>query len=212
MLPTPFDNYAPSFFERDAKLNAFCDKHDEILTSLKNETLGLNDIIDPVKCPAVILPYLGQFLNAGLFDQDSDKQKRIKIATAIQSHKKRGSFNFDAKPKIDAIAGGDSAIVKSFSGDDWILVGDGETPTAYYWSTMGYDGIDTDYGLSLIGEGDEVEIAGNIYIDVDNNSLTADEIDQIVLELETDIAPAYFQVFIGYIDVGGNFVVYAKIG
>lgn len=211
MLPEPFDNYIPKFFRRDDKLNAFADKHDAIMQSFRNDTLGLNDIIDPVKCPNVILNELGYYLNAGILPQDTEKQKKVKIAKAVQGHKRRGSFNLDAKPKIDAIAGGDSVIVTGVSGDDWILVGDGLTPIAYYWATMGYDGIDTDYGLSLIGEGIEIEIAGNIYIDVDNNALTADQIEQIVLALETDIVPAYYKVFIGYINVGGNFIVYAII-
>jgi hypothetical protein len=211
MLPKNFDDFIPKFFRRDNKLNAFANKHDEIIESIKNDTLGLNSIIDPSQIPSVMLDELGYYLNAGLEEYDTDKQKRIKIMTAVQGHKVRGSFKFDAKPKIDLIAGGDSQIIQGVTGDDWILVGDGLTPSAYYWSTMGCDGIDDNLGLSLIGEGIEIEISGNIYIDVDNNSLTADEIEQIVYELEKDIVPAYMKVFIGYIDGSGVFIVYDTI-
>jgi hypothetical protein len=208
MLPQPFEKYIPRFFKRDSKLIAFSDKIDDILDSIRSDTIGLNDIIDPVKCPAIILNELGYFLNAGIQAQDSEGQKRLKIATAIQGHKKRGTFKFDAKPKIDAIAGGDSQIIKGISGDDWILVGDGLTPSSYYWASLGCDDIDTDLGIALVGSGDEIVIAGNIYIDVDNNSLTANQIDQIRLELETDIVPAYMRIFIGYIDGTGTFIIY----
>jgi len=211
MLPQSFEKYIPRFFRRDTKLIAFSDKIDEILDSIRYDTVGLNDIIDPVKCPAIILDELGYFLNAGIQAQDSEDQKRLKIATAIQGHKKRGTFKFDAKPKIDAIAGGDSQIIKGISGDDWILVGDGLTPSSYYWASLGCDDIDADLGIALVGSGDEIVIAGNIYIDVDNNSLTANQIDQIRLELETDIVPAYMRIFIGYIDGTGNFIIYDTI-
>jgi phage tail-like protein len=212
MLPQPFEKYIPRFFKRDSKLIAFSDKINEILDSIRYDTVGLNDIVDPVKCPAIILDELGYFLNAGIKAQDSEDQKRLKIATAIQGHKKRGTFKFDAKPKIDAIAGGDSQIIRGFTGDDWIMGGDGETiPSSYYWASLGVDGIDDSLGISLIGEGIEIEVAGNIYIDVDNDSLSASEVQQIVDELEDDIVPAYFRVFIGYLDLGGNFVTYTYI-
>lgn len=211
MLPIPFVNYIPIFYKRDAKLIAFADKVDSILEGLRSDTIGLNDIIDPMKAPVVTLDYLGDYFNAGINVFDNEKVKRVKIATAIQSHKKRGSFNFDAKPKIDAIAGGDSQILKTFGADDWILVGDGLTPGAYYWSALGADGIDDDLGIMLVGSGDELIIAGNIYIDVDNDSLTAEEQLRIRLEME-DIAPAYFLVHIGYVDISGTFVEYFVMG
>jgi hypothetical protein len=211
MLCRPFEKFIPRFFKRDDKLNAFADKHDNIMESIEDDTIGLNDIIDPAKAPTIVLNELGYYLNASLRAQDTDKQKRIKIATAIQGHKKRATFKYDAKPKIDAIALGDSVIIRGVSGDDWILTGDGLTPSTYYWGSMGCDGIDDDLGLGLIGDGNEIEIAGNIYIDVDNNSLSASEIAQIVFELEIDIAPAYMKIFLGYIDGTGVFIVYDVI-
>ena len=211
MLPEDFDDYIPSFFERDAKLIAFKDKLNSIVGDLEDDTLGLNNIIDPVRCPAGLLENLGFFLNAGINAQDSEAVKRDKIAKAVQSHKRRGSFDLDAKAKIDITAGGDSQIFRAIDQDDWILVGDGLTPSAYYWASMGYDGIDTDLGISLIGSGLEVEVGGNIYIDVDNATLSAAEQEQIELDMQ-DIVPAYMKVHFGYIDGTGAFIEYFVMG
>lgn len=198
MLPKPFDNYVPKFFTRDAKLTAYTDKMDSIMDDLSDDTLGLNNIIDPVQIPSNLLDEVGHFLSAGINAQDSEAIKRNKIANAVQGHKLRGTFAYDVKPKIDAIAGGDSQIIRSFDKDDWILVGDGLTPSAYYWAALGCDGVDTDLGISLIGEGMEIEVAGNIYIDVDNNALTVTEQEQIQLDM-ADIIPAYMYIHFGYL-------------
>jgi len=164
-----------------------------------------------MRIPAAFLDNLGYYLNAGIQPQDSDTEKRQKIVRAVQSHKRRGSFNLDAKPKIDLICGGNSVIIRSFDKDDWILVGDGLTPTAYYWTAMGADGIDDDLGISLIGDGMEIEVAGNIYIDVDNNSLSV--ADQARLELEMqDIVSAYMYIHFGYVNLSGHFIEYFVMG
>jgi len=211
MFPLPFINYIPQFYDRDTKLQAFSDKIDEIIQGIKDDLLGLNKFIDPMAAPSIILDKLGYFLNAGIQPYDDDNTKRIKIATTVQSHKNRGSFVNDAKPKIDAIAGGDSQIINAIGVDDWILVGDGLTPSSYYWAAMGSDGIDDGLGISLIGAGDEIEVAGNIYIDVDNAALTADEQDRIRLEM-IDVVPAYYYVHIGYVDGAGQFNEYFVMG
>ena len=207
MLFQTIDDYIPKFFERDTKLLSFISTVDSILDELKLETISLNDLIDPMKIPSGLLDNLGYYLSAGLVSTDSETIKRQKIATAIQGHKRRGSFNLDAKPKIDAIAAGDSVIIRSFDKDDWILVGDGLTPTAYYRAALGADGIDEDLGISLIGEGLEIEVAGNIYIDVDNMALTAGEQEQIRVAM-LDIVPAYMKVHFGYLDGFGSFIEY----
>lgn len=210
MLPENFDDYVPKFYKRDAKLNAFTAKMDEIITYLKEDTLNLNKLIDPIQIPASLIVELGYYLNAGINDSDSESIRRDKVVNAISGHKRRGSFNLDAKPKIDIIAGGNSQIIRGFDLDDWILVGDGLTPTAYYWAALGADGIDDDLGISLIGAGDEIEVAGNVYIDVDNSTLTSDEQEQIRLSM-LDIAPAYYIVHFGYINLSGQFIEYFRM-
>ena len=211
MLPIPFIDFIPKIYKDNAKdsTTAMTDKVDTHLNEWLTDIIELAFLKDPFKIPSLYLEQLGNFLNAGLLTQDTEAQKRNKIATAIQAHKRRGTFAFDAKPKIDAIALNDSQIFRSADADDWILVGDGLTPATHYWAALGVDGIDDSLGISLIGEGTEVEIAGNIYIDVDNDSLTQDEVDQIVLELSEDIVPAYYIVNIGYLDGTGAFVIYS---
>lgn len=211
MIPEAIDEYIPKFYKRDDKLNAYTSKLDSILADLKADTIGLNDLIDPMKIPAELIVELGYLLNAGIKDQDSETERRQKVAGAVSAHKRRGSFNLDAKPKIDLICGGNSVIIRSFDKDDWILVGDGLTPTAYYWAAMGVDGIDDDLGISLIGEGTEIEVAGNIYIDVDNSTLSAADQAKLELEME-DIVPAYMYVHFGYLNVSGQFIEYFVMG
>lgn len=211
MLPESTDQYIYRFYKRDAKLLAFTSKLDSIIADLASDTLGLNDLIDPMKIPADLISELGTLLNAGIQAQDSETDRRIKVLDAVPSHKRRGSFNLDAKPKIDLICGGNSQIIRSFDLDDWILVGDGLTPSAYYWAAMGVDGIDDDLGISLIGEGTEIEVAGNIYIDVDNSTLSAADQARLELEME-DIVPAYMYVHFGYLNVSGQFIEYFLMG
>lgn len=211
MLPESIIDYIPTFYRRDEKLIAFADKIYSILADLKSDTLGLNDLIDPMKIPSNLLKNLGYLLNAGIRASDSETIKRQKIVYAVQAHKRRGSFSLDAKPKIDAIAGGDSQVLHAWLSDDWILVGDGNAPAEAYWASLGADGIDDDLGLALIGSGLEMEVAGNVYIDVDNNSLSAAEQDQIEAEME-DVVPAYCYVHFGYINGSGKFQEYFMMG
>lgn len=377
-LPIPFIDFIPKIYKDNAKdsTTALTDKVDTHLTEWLNDIIQLAWLKDPFKINVLHLDVLGNFLNAGLKATDTEAQKRNKIAIAVQGHKLRGSFNLDAKPKIDAIAGGDSSIFRATGEDDWILVGDGLTPAAFYWATLGvetavnmigrgdcettpppainpetavnlldctfllsvtemhsgaasykltktsappsqirvafhqnYPGgmhglvagntyrfsawvfipstggfdlntivlrlidsvasvyeiasssnptafdtwqkltvektirigstatiiellaslsegvgaamytddidmqdldADSAYGLSLIGAGTEIEIAGNIYIDVDNSGLSTDEVQQIVDELAVDIVPAYYIVNLGYVDGSGVFIIYAN--
>jgi len=209
MLPIPFSKFIPSFFNRDNKLTAMSDKIDSNLSEWKNDILNLNNIIDPAIIDSVLLDDIGSYLNASILNTDSNRIKREKVSEAIKGHKNRGLWEDDAKPKIDSIAGGDSKIFRSTDSSDWILFGGESTEVNNYWGTIGVDGIDDEFGLDLIGAGDEIEVAGNIYIDVDNDSLTVDEIEQMKLSL-IDVVPSYYRVFLGYIDVSDQFVVYSN--
>lgn len=211
MLPEDIDDYIPKIFDRDDSLNALISKINQLVSDTKSDIMGIGGLKDPSVIPSNFLTDIGDFLNAGILTTDSDREKCEKIATAVAGHKIRGSWTNDAKPKVDLVAAGDSQIFRSFDGDDWILTGDGLTPSAYYWASMGADGIDDDLGLALIGAGDEIEVAGNIYIDVDNSSLTAVEQESIRLVM-LDLVPAYFKVHFGYLNVGGQFIEYFVMG
>lgn len=200
-----FINYIPKFFNRDEKLTAFTDKHDSLIDETKQDIINFQNFRDPVR--TAFIEDMALFLNADILNTDSNRIKREKVSKAIQGHKQRGLWEADAKPKIDAIAGGDSEIFRAIDSGDWILFGGESTEMNNYWGTLGTDGIDDNLGLDLIGVGDEVEIAGNIYIDVDNDSLTTEEVEQIKLSLD-DVVPAYYKVFLGYINLSGQFIVY----
>jgi len=212
-LPAPFVDYVPKIFRDNPSpdLLALTGKMDELIGAWGSETKELQHLYDPARAQEAALEELGFMFQAGFKGYETEREKRQKIGFAVRGHKSRGLWQEDAKPKIDAIAGGDAQILKGFSGDDWILVGDGLTPPAYYWASLGADGIDDDLGIALIGAGDEVEIAGNIYIDVDNDSLTAQEVENMVQELETDVVPAYIRVILGYVNVAGQFIEYVRI-
>lgn len=212
MLPIPVDSYIPRAFKRDSRVAALSAKIQAHLEEWKADVLNFDSLIDPVRIKASLLDEMGYLLNAGIFVYDTNAQKVLKIHNAIAGHKKRGSWVYDAKPKIDAICGGDAKLVTAIGLDDWILVDDGVSfPSAYYYAALGCDGIDDDLGISLIGSGYEIEVAGNVYIDVDNPVLTATQIQQVVNALASDIAPGYYYVHIGYISVGA-YVEYAVIG
>jgi len=213
MLPLPFLDHVPKIFRGNPSpdLLAFADKMDKLIGEWGEETKGLQHLFNPARAPAAALVELDFMFQAGFKGYETEREKRQKIGFAVKGHKSRGLWQEDAKPKIDVIAGGDSKILRGFSGDDWILVGDGLTPPAYYWAALGADGIDDELGIALIGAGDEMEIAGNIYIDVDNDSLTAQEVENMVQELEEDIVPAYIRVILGYVNVGGQFIEYVRI-
>jgi hypothetical protein len=212
MLPIPFDNYIPKAFKRDSKTLALSSKVDANLNAWMQDLIGYDAMLDPVRIPSVFLNELGYLLNAGILDYDTETQKRKKIATAVQGHKRRGSWTFDAKPKIDIIAGGNSQIFTDPFGDDWILVGEWTDidPAYTYWASLGVDGVDDDLGIALIGSGLEIEVAGNVYIDVDNPALTAAEQQQIIDQM-ADIVPAYCYAHFGYL-AAGIFVEYFVIG
>lgn len=211
-MPTIFETIRdkiPEIYKRiqQDSLDALVTKADEHITDWENDVKQIAWLLDPVRAPTKFLNELGNLVNAGILAGDSDSVKRSKIATAVESHRHRGSFVFDAKPKIDAIAGGDSSIYMVIGTDEWIIVGDGSTPTAFYWAALGVDDVDADLGITISGQEEtDLTIAGNIAIDIDNSGLTADEVEQIKLAL-ADVVPAYYQVLIGYVSAG-MFVIY----
>lgn len=213
MLPIPFVDFIPKLLRDHLGPGgaAFVAKMDEILTSLSDDAINVDRLVDPVRVPADLLDVFGAMMAAGLNDQDGETEKRAKIAKAVQGHRNRGRWDKDVKPKVDSVAGGNAQIFRAIDEDDAIFTGDGRTPPAFFWATFSTDGIDPDLGESLIGSGLEVEVAGNVYIDVDNPSLTADQVAQIVTDL-ADSVPAYYKVHIGDVNAGGQFIEYTVIG
>lgn len=216
MLPIPLRDNIPALLR--AKLDEsqsgtdLIDQLEEYVLEWSEETFNLVYLKTPERCPASFLDELGNYVNAGITNLDEERTKRQKIRSAVKGHKLRGTWEADVKPKVDAIAGGDSQIFTPSNQADWIMLGAETSDPDVYWATMGMDGVDDDLGIDLVGSFEELVIAGNIAIDVDNASLTSDELDNIVATLELDILPAYYRINIGYVDGGGNFVSYVIIG
>lgn len=233
MLNKSFIEYIPKFFTHDEKLQALVDKIDSLTQDVRKEIIDLETFIDPVRMPSFILNDMGDYLNAGLLPTDSDRTKRQKITNAVQSHKFRGTWKFDVKPTIDAIIGEDSKLSGS-SGDssDFIVLGQEANDPDFYWGTVGLDGVDDNLGVDVVGEGNEIVLAGIFVIDiglrqsnfvrkvtsdgkfkitsdgkfkVSFTNYTEEEIENLKLALEDSI-PDYFRVFLGYTDTSGNFI------
>ena len=216
LLPTPFEDFVPKMLrqilDESQDGQALVDKMNEYIDNWSKDILEMQFLKMSERCPSDFLDVLGNYINAGIKEFDSETIKRIKIATAVQGHKKRGTWNSDAKIKIDVIAGGDSQIIRAIDSADWILLAGESDDPDNYWATLGVDGIDDNLGIDLSGDFTEITEAGNIYIDTDNDSLTSDQIDQIVIELQDDIVPAYMRIYLGYVDGTGSFVLYTTIG
>lgn len=214
MLPIPSLDFIPRIFRDKSTTEtlSLTTKLDTDLSAWLADVKNIDQLLDVDRCPSQFLIYIGNMLNADAQTLDSDRTKRQKIYSAIQTHKRRGSWVDHAKIIMDAITGYDARRFVLTDSDDWIMLGDSDDPP-YYWGTMGVDGIDDLLGLALIGDGTEVEIAGNIYIDCHYgilvSTLTAAQITQIVNDIATDIVPAYMRVYLGYVNVAGAFINYA---
>ena len=93
--------------------------------------------------------------------------------------------------------------------DDWALLGDADDPS-HPWAILGGHGSEFDSdGMFLIGEGTEVETKGVISIDLVSSTIPPEKIEEIKLELEDDIVPAYFRINLGYVAGDGHFEIYA---
>ncbi len=206
-LPIPASEYIPKLYQDDPLFSVLAAKMDSSIATMCDDIAGLETLHQPERCPSGLLEEFGYWLAAGILSADGDRTKREKIATAVDGHKKRGSWTDDAKPKVDAIAGGDSSIVAGFR-DAWWVLSSGDDPTNYYWSAFGFESEHAFDGIILTGIGDEGVFPGNIRIDVDNSGLSAAQITQMKLSL-ADVAPAYMRLILGYVS-GGDFIEYAN--
>lgn len=202
MLALPFEKYIPKVLQEnmDAYGQALVDYMNDLLEIIKEETIGLKYFYTIELVSENFLKTIGTQLTADILDDDTDRQKRVKILYGMKNRKFRSTWQDDAKIRIDNITGLDSVLLTSPGLDDFIICGDGLCPSAYYWSAVGVDGIDDDLGISIVGEGDEIEVLGNIYIDI-GGLISAAIITQVIENIKT-IVPAYFRIILGYISAG----------
>jgi hypothetical protein len=216
MLPIPFKKFIPRIFQSDSRSDNMATIADTHLKEWKNNIVNIKRLINPVECPVDFIDELGYFVGAEIQNTDTEDQKRKKIYNAIETQKLRSTFLYDSKLRIDSITGLNSKLVTMTDihlTSDWILCGDGTEPSAYYWSALGCDGVDADLGIDLIGDGTEIVVAGNVYVNchfgILISTLTASEIAAIKLYL-ADSVPAYMRMFLGYVDASNNFQYYAN--
>ncbi len=200
MLPIPFETHGLPKLYRDnltPAAAALAAKIDALLTEWKADLVGILCLRWPERIPAALIPEAAHMLGARLLAFDDERTRRKKLRSAVAGHKERSLWFADAKPDVDSICGGDATIYTQIDQDDWIQC-DGTEPASVYWAALGYDGADTHLGIALIGEGIEVEISGNVYVNVDNAALSA--ADQVRLrETAEEWVPAYMKVHFGYL-------------
>lgn len=197
MLPVPAKDFTPKIFKDSPDLLALQAKLDKWNGIWKQDILNFLNFFNPVKAPSVILDELGYLLAAGIKAGDTDDTKRKKIARAITTHKKLGEWQDDIKIRIDAITGLNTLLFDESLADHWILVTDGNTPTAAYWSALGVDGIDNSLGIALDG-GEGTGNAGHIFIDFTTN-ISAPQLAEVKAIFEEDFIPAYLVIHLGYV-------------
>jgi len=217
MLPLPFIDHISVLLKNDIsyKGQAFIDKVDALLSEVSADILEEYFLKSPLRIPATFLIESDYLLKAEIKNKDSELTQRLKIRDAVQGHKERSLWLTDVKPRIDAITGLDAVLYRltDEQHDDWLLIGDEYTcPSSYYNTSLGYDDIDDYLGISLLGKGDEGEIAGNVYINCHEGIytpvLTSAQILQIVEDFDKDICPAYFRIFLGYVNTSDVFIIY----
>lgn len=202
MLPIPARQYIPKAYRDTPALKALAAKMDKSFEQLKDDATEAGQFINIDRVPSVALNALGNMLEAGLLRSDTERTKRQKIEAAIASHKNRGTWKFDVKPKIDIIAGGNAKLITGIGSEEWIVVGDGLTPDSYDWALLGGNGED-EWGLAVLGGSTEPEVLGNVYIDTDDPGITSDQLDNIELSI-ADSIPAYFRIVLtwkGYAEI-----------
>ena len=145
---------------------------------------------------------------------DSDRIKRIKIKNAIKSHRDHGLFVPVVKPLIDAITTLDSFIYHTPSAldEDEVLLGDGVDESTI-WSIFGGDGV-TPFGFEVMGDDVSEQVAGVIWLALTDNPVAGVAITDPTIEYIKSVilseVPAYFVIYLGYVDADGYFVMYTN--
>jgi len=217
MLPVPTRNRLPALAQQyyDDGWAALSSKMDSLFTQWGNDIKNFVNILDPAKCPAILLDELDFYLEAGFAPGDSETTKRRKVYNAVAGHKKRGTWDDHAKPIIDAITGYSAALFTAQDSDDAIWLANKPTDPVRYWMTwQPNDGSDDSLGIWFVRLAAPVSyvVAGFISIDchqgINTPVLTHAQIIQINDALIDDVAPAYMTLRLGYVNASGQYVVY----
>jgi hypothetical protein len=152
MLPKDFIKILPDPLvdNLDANGQALIDYLASFCGDITTDIFDIWYLKHPEKARAITLDSWGAYLSADLKANDTERQKREKIANAIQRHKLRSTWKYDIKIRIDSLTGKDSQLVKStvvLEDDDSIIVADNSSENSSF-STIGTDGIN-EYGMYI---------------------------------------------------------------
>lgn len=256
MLPKSLLNYIPDplLDNLDANGQALIAYMDNFCNEIFQDILNIWYFKFPEITPSQTLLYWNDYLEAEMNQNDTERQRREKLYTAVQRHKLRSTFEGDIKIRIDNVTGKDSDIVKAtyiFEEDDSIITSGNDFIDTFY-STIGTDGvmelgtyipdilttvsitpgvIAIDLGFTEddvfdIENDDSVITSGNDFLTTYYSTIGVDGIDielgtfipdgsisesfeEILDKVENELQdslPAYFEVYLGYINDDGNFV------
>lgn len=209
LLPIPTIDHIPPY----DRAEPLCDKMDKIFSEVQEEIIGLKHITDPFACKSVVLDTFGQMVNANMRKTDSEDVKRHRIYSAIEDNKLFGTWS-RVKGLIDDICGGDSRLVTQEPDDIWLLIGNEQTQQLgkSTWAVLGLNKQTAEtnmYGIILEGV-PTIWQKGIFNIDVDNNHLTAKEVELLYENLFSS-TPVGMTIGVGYI-MGTEFVSYFVLG
>jgi len=203
---SPALNYLPKEMQSAYEAAALATALDNATSEVYSDALSLRDRYSAESCPTGSLDELGAMLGVSFKQTDTDRQKRAKITTAVRSQKYNGTWTYSAKLAIDAVTGFSSSIWGSPKSDWAVRIGsDSSYISGLHWMIRGSNA--TDEAIIRTGFGSESIIAGNVYIDVGTNTLTA-ELVALTVAAILDIVPAYERIFLGY-TTAGVFTAYA---
>jgi len=214
MLPKDFLNFMPDPLVEnlDESGQALREYLNEFTLHYFNKILGMFYFKFPEITDCVTCDYWGEYLAADIQPNDTERQKREKIAKAVQTHKLRGTWKYDLKIKIDNITGKDSELVENtykFEDDDSIIVSDNSSENSDF-STIGTDGIN-EFGTYIPEITSSVELLpGIVAIDL---GYTIEEVynfqddDSIITSDNSAEILYYFSIGVDGIDGGlGTYV------
>jgi hypothetical protein len=210
MLPIPSAKYIPQAFENAVP---FTDMLDRQFEDWFQDTWGIEHLKDISRSPPQFLDIMGEQFGADITEYDNERSKRVKILISQDMNRRRGMW-LTVKPIIDAFCGGDSKFSYNISKDvldDFYIRGQDSLITN---DTIMAGQMDSANGIRIIAIDINIEpvlLKGMFLIDVDNKTLTTDQVVQLK-EIIAGQMCAYFFIDLGYQDQAGIFVPYPNGG
>jgi len=207
MIPVPSIDYVPS--EMASGAGPLCETLDAQFEGWLGEAFGISDMRDPATVPAACLPAAGDMLAAGFNAGDPERVRRAKLASAAGANKTRGLWLSSVKPVVEARSGAEASLISGIGNDDFILAGTADEGTST-WSVMGGGIPGETFGIRIASGMSETTsaeaVAGTLLIDCGSQSLSAAEVNLMVMDLE-DMIPSYYKAYVGYV-LDGIFTAY----